>query len=183
MFQMNASGVIESPSVINMEEQKVERRRVAAVAGPGSDKYARLSESRSVTPSPPLGKTASSLRPRLLDLNAPSSLSPICSSGESTPHGTPSPRPVRRLAGFLRGGRGSNRPQPHITPTPNSITPSPGEMKPIFEAESPDELALVDAAFTYNCRLLKRTPQHVTVNVPGMKILVRHINKLKSNQL
>lgn len=164
---MNASGVIESPSVINIENQGVERRRVGvATAAPGSDKYSRLSESRSVTPSPPLGKTTGTLRPRLLDLNAPSSLSPICSSSESTPHGTPSPRPVRRLAGFLRGARGNNK-QTHITPTPSSITPSPGEMKPIFEAESPDELALVDAAYTYNCRLLKRTPQHVTVNVPG----------------
>lgn len=165
---MNASGMIESPSVINIEGQNVERRKVSTVApivatGPGSDKYARLSESRSITPSPPLGKASTSLRPRLLDLNGPSSLSPICSSGESTPHGTPSPRPVRRL-GFLRG-RGN---KPHlVTPTPSSITPSPGEMKPIFEAESPDELALVDAAYTYNCRLLKRTPQHVTVNVPG----------------
>jgi phospholipid-translocating ATPase len=166
---MNASGVIESPSVINIENPTLERRRVvvnAAAPAPINDKYSRLSESRSVTPSPPLGKTTASLRPRLLDLNAPSSLSPICSSGENTPHGTPSPRPVRRLAGFLRGGRGNNK-NSHVTPTPSSITPSPGEMKPIFEAESPDELALVDAAYTYNCRLLKRTPQHVTVNVPG----------------
>lgn len=35
------------------------------------------------------------------------------------------------------------------------------ERKPIFEAESPDELALVDASYTYRFRLLKRTPTQV----------------------
>lgn len=40
------------------------------------------------------------------------------------------------------------------------------ELKPIFEAESPDELALVDAAYSYNVKLLKRTPTSVTVEVP-----------------
>lgn len=47
-----------------------------------------------------------------------------------------------------------------------SVTPSPFELKPIYEAESPDELALVDAAYTYNCRLLKRTPTLVSVELP-----------------
>nr|CAI5857343.1 unnamed protein product [Callosobruchus analis] len=42
-------------------------------------------------------------------------------------------------------------------------TPSPYDLKPIFEAESPDELALVDAAYNYGCRLLRRTPTSVTV--------------------
>ncbi|KAF4521458.1 hypothetical protein B566_EDAN001755 [Ephemera danica] len=176
--QMNASGVIESPSVINIEGgQKVERRKAGpatAAVVPGSDKYARLSESRSITPSPPLGKTTT-LRPRLLDLNGPSSLSPICSSGESTPHGTPSPRPARRLTDFLRS-RGPK--QQAVTPTPSSITPSPGDMKPIFEAESPDELALVDAAYTYNCKLLKRTPQHITLHVPGEGLVEYEIMKV-----
>lgn len=48
-----------------------------------------------------------------------------------------------------------------------SGTPSPFELKPIFEAESPDELALVDAAYNYGCRLLRRTPTTVTVETPG----------------
>ena len=30
------------------------------------------------------------------------------------------------------------------------------ESRPIYEAESPDELALVDAAYAYNFKLLKR---------------------------
>ena len=48
-----------------------------------------------------------------------------------------------------------------------SPTPTPGELRPIYEAESPDELALVDAAFAYNCKLLKRSPGHAVVSLPG----------------
>lgn len=36
--------------------------------------------------------------------------------------------------------------------------------RPIFEAESPDELALVNAAFSYDCCLLNRSPNHILVN-------------------
>ncbi|CAG9822413.1 unnamed protein product [Phaedon cochleariae] len=49
-----------------------------------------------------------------------------------------------------------------------SNTSSPFELKPIFEAESPDELALVDAAYIYGCRLVKRTPTAVTVETPEL---------------
>ena len=48
-----------------------------------------------------------------------------------------------------------------------SLTPTPGEIRPIYEAESPDELALVDAAYAYNCKLINRTPNHLTVHLPG----------------
>ncbi|XP_046566596.1 phospholipid-transporting ATPase VD-like [Haliotis rubra] len=36
-----------------------------------------------------------------------------------------------------------------------------------YEAESPDELALVKAASTYGCRLLQRSPERVSVFLPG----------------
>ena len=36
-----------------------------------------------------------------------------------------------------------------------------------YEAESPDELALVQAANAYGCKLLKRTPDRVIVWLPG----------------
>ena len=53
-----------------------------------------------------------------------------------------------------------------------SPTPSPsGELKPIYEAESPDELALVHACFQYNCKLLKRMPDSVTLSLPGETFL------------
>lgn len=48
-----------------------------------------------------------------------------------------------------------------------SGTPSPHDVKPIYEAESPDELALVDAAYNYGCRLSKRTPTEATVETPS----------------
>lgn len=36
--------------------------------------------------------------------------------------------------------------------------------RPIYEAESPDELALVNAAFSYDCCLVNRTPNHILVS-------------------
>lgn len=51
--------------------------------------------------------------------------------------------------------------------TVNSPRSTPSESKPIFEAESPDELALVETAYCYNCRLTKRTPTSATVSMPG----------------
>lgn len=44
---------------------------------------------------------------------------------------------------------------------------SPNVVKPIFEAESPDELALVETAYRYNVRLIKRSPSLATVIMPG----------------
>lgn len=44
-------------------------------------------------------------------------------------------------------------------------TPSPVDRKPIFEAESPDELALVDAAYGYGVRLMQRSPTLITVEL------------------
>lgn len=51
-----------------------------------------------------------------------------------------------------------------FTPTP---TPSPADFHPIYEAESPDEIALVEAASHYNCRLLRRTPDTALLSLPG----------------
>ncbi|CAB0019266.1 unnamed protein product [Nesidiocoris tenuis] len=50
--------------------------------------------------------------------------------------------------------------------------------KPIFEAESPDELALVQMAYIYNCRLMKRTPSKAIVSLPGENILEVEILKV-----
>ncbi|XP_055894088.1 phospholipid-transporting ATPase VB-like [Biomphalaria glabrata] len=44
---------------------------------------------------------------------------------------------------------------------------SDGSQKMHYEAESPDELALVKAANTYGCKLLKRSPGKVKVLLPG----------------
>lgn len=45
---------------------------------------------------------------------------------------------------------------------------TPNVVKPIFEAESPDELALVETAYRYNIRLINRAPGTATVIMPGM---------------
>ncbi len=85
---------------------------------------------------------------------------------------------LRRGETTVRGGvAGRTDPDPH----PESISqrygsPDPririhtkisGEVKPLYEAESPDELALIDAAYAYNCKLLKRSPDRLTVSLPG----------------
>lgn len=41
----------------------------------------------------------------------------------------------------------------------------------IYEAESPDELALVNAACAYNVKLLKRTSRNAIVSLPDKSIL------------
>ena len=40
-----------------------------------------------------------------------------------------------------------------------------------FEAESPDELALVSAAHAYGCDLVARSPYNVKVHMPGRNYL------------
>ena len=51
--------------------------------------------------------------------------------------------------------------------TSRSPTPTPSDFRPIYEAESPDELALIDAAYAYNCKLLRRSPTSAVVHLPG----------------
>ena len=44
---------------------------------------------------------------------------------------------------------------------------SENTMKTKYEAESTDELALVQAACSYGCRLLNRTPNYATLWLPS----------------
>uniref|UniRef100_A0A8C7TC57 Phospholipid-transporting ATPase n=1 Tax=Oncorhynchus mykiss TaxID=8022 RepID=A0A8C7TC57_ONCMY len=115
----------------------------------------------------------------------------------SSPHTTESPRSfTRRL--FSRGKAASFTPSPSPTPTklgtepdgePNleasilSIRPGldgvpgedgdqgyeeEGEHELIYEAESPDEAALVHAARAYRCTLQGRSLERLLVELPGM---------------
>ena len=52
-----------------------------------------------------------------------------------------------------------------------SPTPTPYQLRPLYEAESPDELALVDAAAAYNCKLMSRSPDKVVVSLPTQGIV------------
>ncbi|XP_066998273.2 phospholipid-transporting ATPase VD [Anabrus simplex] len=209
--EMNASGIIEtSPSLLTESHINPDtlltgtphtNTRSSTLRGPHSitlgsakpDKYSRLSESRSVTPSPPLlhGSSVHSPQP----YQRPQ-LSPILSSTETTspPDSPPVSRPrlprprMLNVPSILRGAnhRKGSSPQHHPHQRQQkSVTPSPRELKPFYEAESPDELALVNAAYSYNCKLIKRTPQHATLSLPGgslMELEILHVLPFDSSR-
>lgn len=95
---MNASGTIESPSTIGQQSSLESTNTMSTTTrnSAASDRYARLAESRSQTPSPPLASvseleghsstsaTGGSTHHKHTASHIPS-LSPICSSAESTP--------------------------------------------------------------------------------------------------
>ncbi|XP_075972141.1 phospholipid-transporting ATPase VD [Anticarsia gemmatalis] len=91
-----------------------------------NDKYARLTESRSTTPSPP--PTASPLRIRLPKL-------PF---------------------GHREDTASTSEPSTSAEPTPSR-----------YEAESPDELALAEAALAYGYELRSRAPDEVELGIRG----------------
>lgn len=182
---MNESGIIEPvPNVFTQVNQKPISKIVDNnIAGDSStsqgsspnDKYTRLEESRSVTPSPPLNNHFNEVRrpPHI------PSLSPITSVDSSPTTDLPQEGTSKQnlrpkllnipSLGFLaskRNGSNTNLTDEQKVKLNRSVTPSPLEFKPIFEAESPDELALVDAAYTYNCKLVKRTPTFVWIDTP-----------------
>lgn len=176
---MNASGIIES-NIYEKNNSKSERAsnnmESTNSSSQSNDKYTRLEESRSVTPSPPLNPYVQDARtrnnPHVPSLSTIVDTSPISESVQSQNSSS---------------SKGARPKLLHIPPLPfltkrctsnsnltdeqkvklNSSTPSPYEMKPIYEAESPDELALVDAAYMYGCRLIKRTPTQVSVELPA----------------
>ena len=149
-----------------------------------SIRYMRLAESRSVTPVPtsqpsepstPQTLTSSStnheiplsvipsptemssnslsnfrskvLRPRLLNIRS------IPNLGMDL---------VRKLSPM--GQRGNQS-------TGDDTAKSGAENPGIYEAESPDELALVNAARAYNVKLIKRTPRSAVVSLPDNSTL------------
>ncbi|XP_052737915.1 phospholipid-transporting ATPase VA isoform X1 [Bicyclus anynana] len=107
-----------------------------------NDKYARLTESRSTTPSPP-PSTASPLRLRLPKL-------------------------------------------PFVSRDDTSSEPSTSAEVQIarFEAESPDELALAEAALAYGYELRGRSPDEVELGIRGelSKLKVLRVQEFDSNR-
>lgn len=106
-------------------------------------------------------------------LNAQRPLSPIDSSAETTPSESPAP-PLRprflQLPSLASAHsfftlRRSSTPSSDVSSLP--ATPS-SERKYLYEAESPDELALIDASCAYNIRLVQRSAHHVAVYLPGI---------------
>merc|ERR1719445_1919715 len=115
--------------------------------------------------STPLTNAKPYKRPRFLDFRP---LSPIQSSAETTPAESPSSRHRSlNLSSFLHPLTRLSTSSLTKSTRSLSSTAGPPSDRPIYEAESPDELALVDAAYVYNCRLINRAPAVVTVSLPG----------------
>lgn len=64
--------------------------------------------------------------------------------------------------------RTNNSPKEYSTP----------DGRPLFEAESPDELALVNAAYSYDFCLINRSPNHILISVPGLGIVEYEVLKV-----
>ncbi|ENN83109.1 hypothetical protein YQE_00530, partial [Dendroctonus ponderosae] len=143
------------------------------------DKYSRLEESRSVTPSPPLNAFGADSKRSYVP-----TLSPIESVENSeSMEGQASSRSLRPKLlsipsiGFLSRKSNStvNLTDEEKVKLGHAASPlSPSDLKPIYEAESPDELALVDAAYIYKCRLLRRTPtEEIELSVDNVEKKIR----------
>ncbi|KAJ8976657.1 hypothetical protein NQ317_010373, partial [Molorchus minor] len=171
---MNESGLIEQTSLFEKADQTSDEQSTISSTSQSlstTDKYTRLEESRSVTPSPPLNTyliscKRSSHAPRLSPIDSVDN-SPISETLQSSSSGKvqrPKLLNIPSIA-FLKKNNGNNLTDEQKVKLneQRSVTPSPYDYKPMFEAESPDELALVDAAYNYGCRLIKRTPTLVTV--------------------
>ncbi|XP_031296298.2 phospholipid-transporting ATPase VA isoform X1 [Camelus dromedarius] len=87
------------------------------------------------------------------------------------------PAPALASNGYSSGARGwaaqcaaAREPQPEPEPEPHSEPqPQPGpEGELRYEAESPDEAALVYAARAYNCKLVDRLHDQVSVELPHL---------------
>ncbi|XP_058839396.1 phospholipid-transporting ATPase VD-like [Topomyia yanbarensis] len=189
---MNASGVIElndSDTSITLVRPVV-TDAIANGVDPASDRYARLTESRSITPSPPPNVPTSL---PLKQTHVPS-LSPISSSAETSPMSesppmklkaiTPTARVKSLVAKLPKGPFKSSSSKNKFSMNSvkfqksHSQGSTPSDRRPIFEAESPDELALVNAAYSYDCCLINRSPNHVLVNVPGEGVIEYEVLKI-----
>lgn len=183
---MNASGIIEL-----QDEPGVTVVKPSDLANGSKELYLRLSESRSITPSPP---------PNELSLSKPvqhvPSLSPISSSAESTPESESPPMrlkavtPTERVRSIVSKlpmvpkilATGRSVKKFHINSKQKFLQASKPQQqkapKPIYEAESPDELALVNAAYAYGFILENRNPNTVQINEPGEGSVVYDILKI-----
>uniref|UniRef100_A0A6Q2Z969 Phospholipid-transporting ATPase n=1 Tax=Esox lucius TaxID=8010 RepID=A0A6Q2Z969_ESOLU len=77
-----------------------------------------------------------------------------------------SPTPTPSKNGIEPGGE--RNPQPSISNGEQGSAGEPGADELIYEAESPDEAALVHAARAYGCTLRGRSVEHLLVELPGM---------------
>lgn len=189
---MDASGVIEyheEPGVTIVKPSD------PLINGTHHDRYLILAESRSVTPSPP----PNSIQFKPSTVHVPS-LSPISSSAETTPTSDSPPMRIRTTptacvrslvskfpmaSQILSSSGGRFVKKMTVNPKQKLLqTSSSGQSlkvkakKPIYEAESPDELALVNMAYAYDCALINRNPNTVLLNIPNEGLAEYEILKI-----
>ena len=184
---MNASGVIEMTD--NESNVTIVKPVDGLVNGDSGDRYSRLTESRSITPSPPLNGPSSL---PLKQHHVPS-LSPISSSAETTPisesppmrvkSNTPTARVISIVSKIPKLKSSSSKNKLNMASLKGKFHKSASQVstpdgRPIFEAESPDELALVNAAYSYDCCLVNRSPNHVLVSMPGQGVMEYEVLKI-----
>ncbi|XP_012281386.1 probable phospholipid-transporting ATPase VD isoform X2 [Orussus abietinus] len=138
---MNASGIVEESSNDDITPAR----------------YTRLSESRSTTPSP-----SPTVPPALAEL--PSTTDTVTATTTIT-------------SSLVRNSLANIAESLDTTsfrfkePSNESGNGAPVESVRIYEAESPDELALVYAARIYGVKLLERTPRSAVISLPDGKIM------------
>ncbi|XP_039280038.1 probable phospholipid-transporting ATPase VA [Nilaparvata lugens] len=151
-----------------------------STASAADDTMSTTLEEESPPRPPPPPEVRQSLRerglPSLISFGRATTLSPIASSPDSSPttkhtaaaaaNSPPRPKllnvPMPAILSsvvYRRNKNGVNNNSPKV--------PESSAVKPIYEAESPDELALVETAYNYNVCLLSRMPNSVTVGMLG----------------
>ncbi|KAL7043840.1 hypothetical protein ACKWTF_001683 [Chironomus riparius] len=185
---MNASGLVE-----HGDDQSV---TLVKPSDPlMNDHYLRLSESHSISPSPtPINPNNKLQPPNSLKVHHVPSLSPISSSAESSPE---SDSPPMRIKSITPTGRvkksiinqvsklpiSKSIKKFHISSKHKLLQMSTNKHQKTvttnqYEAESPDELALVNSAFAYGFVLENRNPNTVLINEPNEGIVEYEILKV-----
>nr|XP_012136582.1 PREDICTED: probable phospholipid-transporting ATPase VA isoform X2 [Megachile rotundata] len=181
---MNSSGVIEDP-----------QRN-----GDETGRYTRMIDSRSLTPSPVIPLSTLSHPTDSLDENVSSissmvEIESVLNSTSKLSSKLPRPKflnvttiPSLGLFGRKLSPNGAQKRQGQPSPVTDTNGKNGGELLPtaaIYEAESPDELALVNAACAYDVKLLKRTARSAIVCLPDKSILtfeILHVLPFDSNR-
>ncbi|CAL7937067.1 unnamed protein product [Xylocopa violacea] len=183
---MNSSGVIEEPQK-NGEE---------------GGRYTRMINSRSLTPSPviplsTLTHPTNNLNENVSSISSMVELESALNNSAKLSNKLPRPRFLNvtsipslgmGLLGRKLSPNGAHKRRSPVSPVIDVSGKSGEELLPttaIYEAESPDELALVNAARAYDVKLVKRTARSAIICLPDKSILtfeILHVLPFDSNR-
>lgn len=129
------------------------------------DRYSRLTESRSITPSPPNSMNSLGIIQKKSSKKIPKSPN---ASNKSL-----SIISAKRFSSQLFSKSQESTKMDLIDDhEPNNVT------RPIYEAESPDELTLVNAAFSYDYQLVHRSPNLCVILTPDAAVVEYEVLKI-----